>query len=83
MSRFYCMYCGQDFHSVRQLTSSHCPRHPDGFCKGNHRLYEGEEKAEYTCKYCGQKFHSIRALTASHCPRHPNGFCKGNHSPAL
>ena len=83
MSNFYCEYCGKKFTSIPQLTSSFCPKHPDGFSKGKHKLYEGSEKSQYFCKYCGKKFSSIQPLTASSCPRHPDGFCKGKHAPAL
>ncbi len=83
MSNFYCEYCGQKFTSVQSLTAANCPRHPNGFIKGRHKLYEGSEKSQYTCKFCGQKFSSIQSLTAANCPRHPDGFIKGKHSPAL
>ena len=83
MANFYCEYCGQKFPSVSSLTASSCARHPAGFCKGKHKLYEGSEKAQNTCKYCGQKFPPLSSLTASSCARHPDGFCKGKHSPAL
>ena len=83
MPRFYCVNCGRDFTSVRELTTRTCPNYPNGFCKGNHVLYEGSEKAKYTCKWCGRQFSTIREMTSRTCPEHPNGFCKGNHSPAL
>ena len=83
MANFYCEYCGLKASSVSTLTSNKCTRHPNGFCKGNHKLYEGSEKSQYTCKYCGQNFRTIQALTGSRCTRHPNGYCKGNHAPAL
>ena len=79
----YCKYCGQKFSSVASLTANPCPRHPNGFAKGKHELYEGSEKSKYTCKYCGQTFSSISSMTANPCPRHPDGFAKGKHSPAL
>lgn len=80
---FYCKYCGYKATSVSTLTASACPRHPLGFCKGRHALYEGTEKQTYTCKYCGKKSNDLRSLTANKCLRHPNGPAKGNHSPAL
>jgi len=83
MPKFYCEYCGTEFSSVRQLTSLHCFRHPDGSSKGFHKLYEGSEKSKYTCKYCGTQFSSIRQMTALHCFRHPDGPSKGFHKPAL
>lgn len=80
---FYCKYCGYKASSVSTLTASACPRHPLGFCKGRHALYEGAEKQTYTCKYCGKKSNDLRSLTANKCMRHPDGPAKGNHSPAL
>lgn len=80
---FYCEYCGHKFPSVRLLTSSPCPRHPNGANKGPHKLYEGTEKSKYTCKYCGYQFYSILQMTSAPCPRHPKGSNKGNHAPAL
>ncbi len=82
MANFYCEYCGQKFSSVSSLTGSNCSRHPDGAYKGRHKLYEGDEKSQYTCKYCGQKFSSISSLTGSSCYRHPDGANKGRHAPA-
>lgn len=83
MANFYCEYCGQKYSSVSSLTGSFCSRHPNGPCKGKHKLYEGSEKSQYVCKYCGQKYSSISSLTGSSCSRHPNGPCKGKHAPAL
>ena len=91
-----CKYCGQEAREARALLSSICPRHPDGFGKGKHALfegaqrdeyvcvsaYEGSVKTSYTCKYCGQTARSVRALVSSTCPKHPSGFAKGRHSPA-
>ncbi len=79
--KFYCEYCGNEYSSVRTLTSCKCPKHPDGSNKGYHKLYEGSIKSKYTCKYCGNQYSSIRTLTSCTCPRHPNG--RGYHSPAL
>ena len=83
MANFFCEYCGQKFSSVQSLTANNCSRHPNGFGKGKHKLYEGSEKSQYICKFCGQKFSSISLLTANNCSRHPNGFGKGKHSAAL
>ena len=83
MSNLYCEYCGKKFTSIPQLTSSFCPKHPNGFSKGKHKLYEGSEKSQYTCKYCGQNYPNIASLTASSCARHPSGSYKGKHAPAL
>ena len=83
MANYYCKHCGQRFSSVSSLTSSWCPRHPDGCNRGKHALYEGSEKPSYTCKYCGREFPSISSLTSSWCPRHPDGCNRGRHSPAL
>lgn len=82
MANYYCKNCGQRTSSLNALTAGTCPRHPDGFGKGRHQLYEGSEKSQYECKYCGRKSSTIAALTAGTCPRHPNGFNKGKHSPA-
>ena len=83
MANFYCEYCGQKFSSVSNLTANSCIRHPNGSCKGKHKLYEGSEKSKYTCKYCGQSFSSLTSLTGNSCHRHPNGANKGKHAPAL
>jgi len=83
MAKFYCKYCGNAYSSVQSLTSTTCPRHPDGVGKGRHVLYEGEEAPEYTCKYCGKRASTIASLTSTTCPRHPDGNGKGRHSPAL
>lgn len=83
MANYYCEYCGHKASSVSSLTSGNCSRHPSGFCKGKHKLYEGSEKSKYTCKYCGYSASSIASLTGGNCPRHPDGFCKGKHAPAL
>jgi len=83
MAKYYCEYCGTSYDSVRALTACSCSRHPDGPCKGKHKLYEGSEKDKYTCKFCGTQFTNLRSMTACSCSRHPNGPCKGKHSPAL
>ena len=83
MAKVYCKYCGNAFSSVQSLTSTTCPRHPDGVGKGRHALYEGDEAPEYTCKYCGKRASTIASLTSQMCPRHPDGNGKGRHSPAL
>ena len=83
MAKFYCKYCGNAYSSVQSLTSTTCPRHPDGVGKGRHALYEGDEAPEYTCKYCGKRASTIASLTSQMCPRHPDGNGKGRHSPAL
>lgn len=83
MAKVYCEYCGREYNNVRDLTANKCPNHPNGFCKGPHKLYEGSEKSKYTCKYCGREYRNLRDLTANKCPQHPDGFCKGSHSPAL
>lgn len=83
MANYYCQYCGQKFNSIQALTNANCPKHPAGFAKGKHTLYEGSEKSQYFCKFCGQSFSSIQALTNARCPKHPDGFGKSNHVPAL
>lgn len=83
MDKFYCEYCGQEFHSVRILTASNCGYHPNGNYKGKHKLYEGSVKSRYTCKYCGQQFPNLHVLTHAKCGRHPDGNYRGYHSPAL
>ncbi len=83
MANYYCEYCGYKASSINSLTAGSCPRHPSGFGKGKHKLYEGSEKSKYTCKYCGYSASSISSLTGGSCPRHPNGFGKGKHAPAL
>lgn len=75
-----CKYCGQEAREARALLSSICPRHPDGFGKGKHALFEGAQRDEYVCVYCGQTAKTLRALVSATCPRHPNGFAKGRHS---
>ena len=64
------------------ISSGYCYRHPDGPNKGRHKLYEGEEKSQYTCKYCGQKYSALSSLTSGYCYRHPDGTNKGRHAPA-
>lgn len=83
MANFYCVNCGYRATSVAGLTALICTKHPAGQNKGNHILYEGSEKAQYTCKYCGFKSATIATLTALICTRHPNGQNKGYHSPTL
>lgn len=78
---YYCKYCGSKASSISSLTSGSCPKHPNGWCKGNHEPYQGNEKKNYYCEYCGTKASSISSLTSGSCPKHPNGWCKGNHSP--
>lgn len=78
---YYCKYCGSKASSISSLTSGSCPKHPNGWCKGNHEPYQGNEKKNYYCEYCGAKASSISSLTSGSCPKHPNGWCKGNHSP--
>lgn len=77
--RFYCKYCGQSFATLDSLHKQGCPRHPDGFYKGNHCLYQGAQKKEYVCKYCGESFPTLCALTADKCVKHPDGFLAGSH----
>ncbi len=81
--KYYCKHCGLSFSDVRTLTAGTCQRHPDGYQKGRHELYEGSEKPKYTCKYCGLQFSTISTMTAGTCHRHPDGYQKGRHSPAL
>ena len=81
--KFYCQYCGTSASSVSSLTNGSCSKHPAGNYKGNHALYEGGEKSQYTCKYCGNQASSISSLTNGSCSRHPNGSYKGHHAPAL
>ena len=83
MANVYCEYCGERDSSIRTLVVKPCPKHPLGFLKGKHKLYEGGEKAMYTCKYCGATEKILKTLVVKPCPKHPNGFCKGNHAPAL
>lgn len=80
---YYCEYCGNRATKIESLVSRVCPKHPYGFDKGNHKLYEGGEKSSYTCKYCGKKFPEILNMCGALCPKHPNGSAKGHHSPAL
>ena len=75
-----CKYCGAEARDARALLSSPCPKHPSGFAKGKHALFEGEAREVYTCVYCGQTAKSVRALVSSPCPKHPAGFAKGRHS---
>jgi len=83
METYYCEYCGTESSTVSSLTLRSCHKHPSGANKGNHKLYEGGEKAQYTCKYCGTIKSSIINLTSGSCHRHPNGANKGYHLPAL
>ena len=83
MANFYCKFCGHKASNVSNLTSSGCPRHPNGGNRGNHVLYEGPEKSQYYCRYCGHKASSISSLVSSGCSKHPNGPNRGRHEPAL
>ena len=83
MSKVYCEYCGVSKTDVRSLTSGRCIRHPEGPNKGNHKLYEGGEKSNYTCKYCGYKSSNLVSLTSARCFRHPKVTNKWYHSPSL
>lgn len=74
-----CKYCGAEARDARALLSASCPKHPAGFAKGRHALFEGELREEYACVYCGQTAKSIRALVSASCPKHPDGFAKGRH----
>ena len=75
----YCKYCGTSARDARSLLSNNCPKHPNGFCKGKHALYEGGERSEYVCVYCGTKNRSLSSLLSNSCPKHPDGFAKGKH----
>ena len=77
--KYYCQYCGKDFKDITSLTRSKCPYHPDGILKGNHILYEAEEKSIYTCKNCGHKEKTIKSLVIKKCPGSPKGIFKGDH----
>ncbi len=79
---YYCRYCGIRTSSIASLKTSTCSRHPNGVNKGQHALYEGDEKARYPCRFCGFEAASISSLTATSCPRHPLGAHLGLHSPA-
>ncbi|QOS41235.1 hypothetical protein DYE49_07575 [Treponema rectale] len=68
---------------MSSLTSGSCPKHPNGWCKGNHSPYQGSEKSKYFCRYCGSSASSISSLTSGSCPKHPNGWCKGTHVPSI
>lgn len=77
--RYYCKYCGQDYHSIRGLSINKCEK---GNNKGKpHVYYEGGEKDEYYCKFCGWHTSNIKTLTANKCQLGSN---KGRyHEPAL
>ena len=80
---YYCKYCGAKYSLLSSLTSGRCPKHPDGFSKGYHSPYQGNEKTNYYCEYCGAKYSLLSSLTSGRCPKHPDGFSKGYHSPSL
>jgi DNA-directed RNA polymerase subunit RPC12/RpoP len=75
----FCKYCGQEARDARSLLTSPCPKHPSGFAKGKHALFEGESRSEYACVNCGQTARSLKALVTAACPKHPSGFAKGRH----
>ena len=75
----YCKYCGTSARDARSLLSNNCPKHPNGFCKGKHALYEGGERSEYVCVYCGTKNRSLSSLLNGWCPKHPDGPSRGKH----
>ena len=83
MANYYCEYCGHKFPTARMLAMVSCLRHPNGSHRGNHKLYEGNEKPEYTCKYCGRKFKSMLQMCSAPCFFHPDGANKGTHRAML
>ena len=74
---YYCMLCGAEFSSVRDVTNNTCQRR--GFGE-KHILYEGSEKEQYACRFCGAQFRTIRDMTFNSCPRRGHGE---KHIPAL
>lgn len=74
---YYCILCGAEYNTVRDVTSNSCPRRGIG---EKHILYEGSEKEQYACRYCGAQFRTIRDMTFNSCPRRGNGE---KHIPAL
>ena len=74
---YYCMFCGAEFKTIRDLTSNTCQRR--GFGE-KHVLYEGGEKEKYTCRFCGAQFRTIRDLTSNSCIRRGVGE---KHIPAV
>lgn len=83
MANYYCEYCGTKRKSESSIVSITCLSHPSGPNRGNHKLYEGEEKSKYACKYCGKDSSSIAKLITGACRKHPEGANKGKHAPAL
>lgn len=83
MSNFYCEYCGTKSSSISSLTANSCHRHPLGSGKAKHKVFEGNEKSQYSCKYWGTSSLTISGLTANSCFRHPNGTGKEKNSPTL
>ena len=77
---YFCEYCGKKFHSIKDLATNLCKRHPDGAYNGRHKLYEGRTKKFYECVYCGKDAKSIADLTANKCKYSPIG---GSHRPRL
>ena len=75
--RYYCVVCGADFGSIRDLTSGFCAKKSHG---GKHELYEGTVKDQYTCKFCGVNSSTIKYLTSGFCNKNPYGKM---HVPAL
>lgn len=77
---YFCEYCGKEFHSIKDLATNLCKRHPDGVYSGKHKFYEGRTKKAYECVYCGKDAKSIAELTANKCKYSPSGE---NHRPKL
>jgi len=42
----FCKYCGAEAREARALLSAPCPRHPAGFARGRHALFEGAARDE-------------------------------------
>jgi len=74
---YYCELCGAEYSNIESLTRDHCIKNGS---RGNHVLYEGSPKDEYTCKYCGTTSYSIRSLVNNRCIRRPGHL---PHVPAL
>lgn len=83
MGNYYCKNCGTKYSSISSMTNNSCTKHPNGTNKGQHELYEGNEKSKYTCEFCGIKYTSISSMTNNRCAKHPNGTNKEQHSPTL
>ena len=75
IQKYYCKYCGKEYHDLFQLTHGHCSNNGNAY----HTPYDGPICDKYFCEYCGKQYHDLFQLTHGHCSNNNNG--KGYHIP--